>query len=230
MARILYELKGKDDRRFSPYCWRSRFALAHKGLEVEYAPVRFCDKDKIGFSGQTLVPVLVDGDNTVFDSWAIARYLEQHYGEAPTLFGGAIGEAEALFVNGWADRILHPVLVKTIVTDILAHVEPEDRRYFRDSRQKRFGVTLETLVEDRDQRAAHFRALLEPARAALAAQPFLCGDAPAYADYILAGTLQFCRLTSPYPLLEKDDIIYAWRERMLDLFDGLARRAVGAHD
>ena len=34
----LYELAGADEnRRFSPYCWRARMALAHKGLEVESA-------------------------------------------------------------------------------------------------------------------------------------------------------------------------------------------------
>jgi hypothetical protein len=36
MARTLYDLAGADpDLRFSPYCWRTRLALAHKGLEVE---------------------------------------------------------------------------------------------------------------------------------------------------------------------------------------------------
>ena len=35
----LYELAGADEnRRFRPYCWRVRMALAHKGLEVESLP------------------------------------------------------------------------------------------------------------------------------------------------------------------------------------------------
>ena len=72
----LYELAGKDDRRFSPYCWRTRMALEHKGLEYETIPVRFTDKDAIAFSGQERVPVIRDGSNVISDSWAIAEYLE----------------------------------------------------------------------------------------------------------------------------------------------------------
>ena len=33
---------------------------------------------------------------------------------------------------------------------------------------------------------------------------------------------------SPLELLEKDDPVYSWRERMLDLFDGMARKAKAA--
>ena len=39
MAIKLYDLAGaEDDRRFSPYCWRTKMALKHKGLEFETAP------------------------------------------------------------------------------------------------------------------------------------------------------------------------------------------------
>jgi hypothetical protein len=44
----LYELAGADEnRRFSPYCWRIRMALAHKGLDVECIPWRFTEKDAL---------------------------------------------------------------------------------------------------------------------------------------------------------------------------------------
>src|SRR6266446_7829836 len=60
MAIKLYDLAGAEtDRRFSPYCWRARMALAHKGLEVETIPWRFAEKDAIAFSGQGRVPVLI---------------------------------------------------------------------------------------------------------------------------------------------------------------------------
>jgi Glutathione S-transferase, N-terminal domain len=36
MAIKLYDLAAaEDDRRFSPYCWRAKMALKHKGLEFE---------------------------------------------------------------------------------------------------------------------------------------------------------------------------------------------------
>jgi hypothetical protein len=53
MALILYDLAGAEAaRRFSPYCWRSRLAIAHKELPVETMPWRFTDKEVIAFSGR----------------------------------------------------------------------------------------------------------------------------------------------------------------------------------
>ena len=91
MTIQLYELAGKDDRRFSPYCWRARMALEHKGLDYETVPVRFTDKDLIAFSGQERIPVVRDGDNVVSDSWDIAEYLERQYPDKASLFGGGVG-------------------------------------------------------------------------------------------------------------------------------------------
>ena len=67
MTRKFYDLEYSDGRRFSPYCWRTRFALAHKGLEAESVPVRMTDKETIAFSGSKTVPVLVDGETVVPD-------------------------------------------------------------------------------------------------------------------------------------------------------------------
>jgi glutathione S-transferase len=64
-------------------------------------------------------------------------------------------------------------------------------------------------------------------RQTLKAQPYLGGDAPNYADYIVFGGFQWARVTSPFRLLEQDDPIYAWREKLLDAFDGMARRSPG---
>lgn len=49
MSLQLYDLAGAEsERRFSPYCWRTKLALAHKCLAVETIPWRFTDKDMIG--------------------------------------------------------------------------------------------------------------------------------------------------------------------------------------
>ena len=49
----LYELAAlEDDRCFSPYCWRIKMALAHKGLSYETIPWRFTEKAEIALSGQ----------------------------------------------------------------------------------------------------------------------------------------------------------------------------------
>ena len=228
MARKLYELVGTEsDRPFSPYCWRTRMALAHKGLDVESVPWRFTDTEAIAFSGQGKVPVLVDGDKVVSDSWKIAVYLEDSYPDAPSLFDGLTSRAMAGFFNNWVDTAVNAALIRIVLTDVHAHIGPADQAYFRTSREKRFGTTLEAVVEDSDAKIAAFRQALQPARQTLAQQPYLGGAALRYADYILFGGFQWARAISPAHLLEPDDPLYAWRERLLDAHGGLARRSKG---
>ncbi|MBV9249247.1 MAG: glutathione S-transferase family protein, partial [Acetobacteraceae bacterium] len=127
MTVTLYDLAGADPAlRFSPYCWRTKMALAHKGLPVETVAWRFTEKDVIAFSGQGRVPVIRDGEAVVSDSWVIAEYLEEQY-PTPTLFGGAAGRAHARFINAWADGVLVPAIARLIVRDILDVVDPKDR-------------------------------------------------------------------------------------------------------
>lgn len=226
MARILYDLAGADpDRRFSPYCWRTKFALAHKGLEAETVPWRFTERDVIAFSGQGRVPVLVDGERTVFDSWAIANYLEDAYPDRPSLFGGEAGRAVSRLVNAWADTALTGPIARLVLIDIFERIHEKDRAYFRQSREQRFGKTLEEVSANRDGNLAAVRQALEPLRVTLATQPFVGGKTPLYADYIVIGMLQWARCISPIETLAKDDPIHAWRDRMLDLHGGFARLA-----
>ena len=228
MSLQLYDLAGTEpQRRFSPYCWRTKLALAHKALAVETVPWRFTDKDVIAFSGQGRVPVLVDGDKVVSDTWAIATYLEETYSDHPSLFGGAAGKALARFVNSWADNVVAPGIARLVLMDIYAHLHERDRAYFRETREKRFGMKLEAVSADRDTRVVAFRQSLEPMRVMLAAQPFFAGDTPNYADYIVFGCFQWSRCISEFQLLTADDPVAAWRARLLAAFDGLARDAPG---
>jgi glutathione S-transferase len=41
------------------------------------------------------------------------------------------------------------------------------------------------------------------------------------------GPFQWARAISPFKLLAEDDAIYAWREKMLDAFNGMARNSAG---
>ncbi len=229
MARTLYDLAAADDkRRFSPYCWRIKMALAHKELEVETVPWRFTEKDVIAFSGQRRVPVLVDGDKVVADSWAIANDLEDRYPERKSLFGDVSAHSPTLFVASWVDGVLQPAIAQFILADIYAHLHEKDKVYFRESREKRVGTTLEEFCANRDEGVVQFRTtVLAPLRPALGSKPFLGGTGPTYADYAVFGAFQWARATSPFQLLEPNDPVAAWRERMLDLYGGLARNSVG---
>ena len=225
MTLRLYDLAGADpDRRFSPYCWRTRLALAHKGLAVETVPWRFTEKAEIAASGQGLVPVLVDGDRWVSDSWTIANYLEDTYPDRPSLFGGAAARSLTRYYSVLADGLVAAIF-PFIALDILDRIAAEDRDYFRASREKRVGMTLEAFVAGREAKLAAFRASLTPLRRTLTAQPYFAGDEPLYADYAVFGPFQWARCISPFELLEKDDPVRLWRDRLLDRFGGLARKS-----
>ncbi|WP_226801634.1 glutathione S-transferase N-terminal domain-containing protein [Alkalilimnicola sp. S0819] len=216
----LFELAGTDDRRFSPYCWRSRFALAHKGLKPRITAIRYTDKAAIAFSGQDKVPVVADGERVVSDSWAIACYLEERYPHAPSLFGGEGGRQLAHFFNLWCDTQINARLVRAVALDLHDRLQPEDRSYFRRTREQRFGMRLEDAQAERPRLLEEIHQALSPVRALLAEQAWLHGETPAYADYILLGTFQWIRAISALDPLADDRPLRNWRER------GLARLGV----
>ncbi|MFC7398317.1 glutathione S-transferase family protein [Chelatococcus sp. GCM10030263] len=225
----LYELAGADpELRFSPHCWKTRMALAHKGIEAERRPWRFTDKEDIAFSGQGLVPVLVDDGEAVSDSWRIAEHLESRYPDRPSLFGGEAAQPVSRFVNSWADSVLVPAISRVILIDIDGIIHEKDRDYFRSSREQRYGMRLEEVVSDREARLAELGRALAPLRTILRHQPFIAGNSPLYADYCAFGPFMWARCVSTTELLAPDDPVFAWRERLLDAFEGLARSAQSA--
>jgi len=230
MTIRLYDLAGaEEDRRFSPFCWRIKMALAHKGLAVDEVPWRFTQKDAIGFTEQPRVPVIIDtanGDKTVWDSWNIALYLDQAYPQNP-LFTENSGQAATYFFKAWAERTLHPGVAKQVLLDVYNHLHDMDRDYFRTTREKVFGMSLEEVVATADETLPAFQASLAPMRATLEQYAFLGGDTPSFADHVAFGPFAWARAVSEKTLLSGDDAVHAWRERMLDQYDGFARRAPG---
>jgi glutathione S-transferase len=228
MTLKLYELVGTDAARpFSPFCWRTRMALAHKGLAADTIPWRFTEKAAIAPHGSEKVPVLLHGEKPVVDSWGIANYLEDAFPDRSSLFGGEGGRAVMRMLNWWGDITVVGGIFPLVVADIPTHLAANDAAYFRASREARLGKPLEEVVAVRDKGVVNFRKSLDPLRLTLKTQSYLGGAAPNYADYIVFGGFQWARVVSPFKLLEADDPVYAWRERLLDAFDGLARKSPG---
>lgn len=225
----MIDLAAGDDRiRFSPYCWRTKLALTHKGLDFEARPWRFTDHAMLAPTGSTRVPVIRDAAREpgrwIADSWQIALHLDATYPEKPLMRDDG-ARAAARLVASWCDMALHPAISRFAVLDIHDAIDPGDRAYFRQSREQRFGKTLEEVSANRDGNLAAVRRALEPLRATLATQSFVGGEKPLYADYIVIGMLQWARCISPIETLAKDDPVHAWRDRMLDLHGGFARLA-----
>ncbi|WP_374572235.1 glutathione S-transferase N-terminal domain-containing protein [Phenylobacterium sp.] len=226
MATVLFDLAASDPAvRFSPYCWRIRLALAHKAVKAETLAWRFTDKEAIAPSGQTTAPVLVDNGRWIGGSLQIADHLEAAYADAPTLFGGPTGRALTEFFHSWADAVLLPGVFSLIALDVLQRLAPQDQPYFRASRERFLGTSIEVYASARDTRISGVRESWRPLRQALRRQLFLGGEARHYADYIAFAAFQWARCMSPYAVMDDTDPLVDWRERMLDLHDGLARSA-----
>ncbi|MDA1100001.1 MAG: glutathione S-transferase family protein [Proteobacteria bacterium] len=227
MTIEFYDLAGQDGRNFSPYCWRTRMALAHKGLDFEHRGTAFTAIAAAGGTAHRTVPIIVDAGKMISDSSRIADYLEAQYPDRPSLFGGEAGHALCKFVHSWTNAVVHPGVARSVVHDIYDHVRDEDRDYFRTSREKVFGQPLAAVQAGREDRLEAFRADLYPLRLTVRAQAFLGGERANYADYIVFGAFQWARSISDFRILADDDPILAWFRRCGELFDGLGRQAPG---
>ncbi|MBT3930004.1 MAG: glutathione S-transferase family protein [Rhodospirillaceae bacterium] len=224
MTIRLYDLVGRDDRRFSSNCCKTLYALAHKGLACETVPTRFTDISSIGDGSFSTIPVIEDGDTRLGDSWEIAMYLEATYPDAPSLFGGAAGIEYARFIARWVETRTHPLVMTMIVHDIYEGLDPADQPYFWESRTKRLGRPIDEVPVGREDRLPELRARLEPIRRIVADQLFLGGTSPIYADYVAMASFIWARKTSPFALVDAGDPVHAWMHRCLDLYGGLLRQ------
>src|SRR5882762_7374366 len=198
-------------------------ALKHKGLDFASQPVKMSDKAAIAFSGGKTVPIVKDGETVVRDSWKIAEHLEARYPDAPSLFGGAIGRGVTHAFNVWVDRVLVLPMLGVIVADVHERVDPADAQYFRDSMEKILKMKLEEARKERAEAMARLTRTLEPMQALLKRQPWIAGEHPAYADYVLFSIFQWARVMSPQEILQPDNPLHGWRERVLELHEGFAR-------
>lgn len=208
----------------------ARFAGPRKWPSPTRGPIipwRLTEKDVIADSGQGAVPVLQVGDRMIADSWAIAEYLEETYPNRPSLFGCDMGKAQARFFQAWVEQTVRSQLAPIIIQDLYNHVHEKDRDYFRETRTMRFGKPLEEFADNGPEQVKAFQDSLAPARQILTRQAYICGDSPGYADYFLIGVFQWARCSCPTILLTEDDPVFAWRDRMHNLFDGLAGNARG---
>ena len=229
MTRLLYALSGADrTRQFSPHVWKTVMSLAHKGLSYETVPVGFTEIPAIEDGSTATVPLLRDGDRLVRDSFDIALYLDEAYPDRPSLFGGEGGRAMARFIESWSQSALHMAVTRIAILDIHNLLEPTDQTYFRRSREERLGASLEDIAAAGKAEIEGFSKRLQPLRNMLKIQPFIGGEGPLFADYIVFGALQWLRTTAGTKVLEEGDAVAGWFARCLDLHGGVGHRVTAA--
>ncbi|MGQ7794363.1 glutathione S-transferase N-terminal domain-containing protein [Faunimonas sp. B44] len=229
MTVRLYELCGADrSLLFSPYCWRVRFALAHKGVAHETVPTAFTEVGTIGDGAFRSVPVLEEDGHLIAESFDIALHLEAEHPDRPALFENAAAVAAARFVEGWSMFQLHPAIAPMIISRIHDLLAPADQAYFRSSREARYRTTLEAFTTGVDANRESFAKALATVRHALARHEWLGGAEPRYADHVVLGSLMWLYTIHGELPLAADDPVLSWFGRGLDLYGGIGRAAVTA--
>lgn len=227
MSRILYELALADvGVRPSPYCWTVKFALLHKGLPFETKPLGFADKSAYPDPAYGKVPILVENGETIRDSAVITQWLDRKHPENPLVVSKA-ERAASEFYAAWLQSALFPALTPLMVLRICAVAAEEDRAYYRQTREARFGKTLEEIAATPGA-AGKVEAALNVLAAPLSSHRYLGGAAPNLSDYIVMGPLMWQRAATTTELYVTPEPVAQWRERMLDLFGGYARSARSA--
>ncbi|PCH48120.1 MAG: beta-aryl ether-cleaving protein [Hyphomicrobiales bacterium] len=226
MAIKIYELCGKDETRlFSPHCWKTRLSLAHKGLDWDTIPTQFVDVAGLEGGEKRTVPTIRDGDTVLHESYQIACYLEDQYPDKPSLFNGEGGKELSKFLISWSQGTLHPLVAQLCMLDIHNLLDDENRAFFRKSREAMFGITLEEFDQKFAKDNTNLVKAMLPLENLLKRQPYLGGDTPLFADYVVFGPLQWLRVSASHDVMPKEGAVADWFARLLDMYDGIGRKA-----
>ncbi len=218
----LYDLQLRDGQTISPFVWATKYAIAHKGFEIDIVPGGFTGiMERTGGRSERL-PVIVDDGKWVLDSWLIAQYLDETYPDRPTLIGGKPVEVATKFIESWLWSTVLREWMPNIVQDYRDMVLDVDWDYITKTRTPP-GKTLEEVQAGREDRLPLIPPKLELLRTALRETPWLGGDSPNYTDYRALSVFLFMAAVATTPVLTDDDPIRDWVDRGFDLYGGLGR-------
>ncbi|XP_055817440.1 glutathione S-transferase 2-like isoform X3 [Solanum dulcamara] len=131
--------------------WRVRFALNLKGLSYEYRAVNLDKGEQFTSEFDKLnplhyVPVLVDGDVVISDSYAILLYLEEKYHQRPLLPVEPQLRALNLQAASIISSNMQPLHMLSVLRYMEERVGPEEKQLWAKFHiQKGFGA-LEKLL------------------------------------------------------------------------------------
>jgi glutathione S-transferase len=190
---------------FSTNVERVALAAGHKGVAIEWVDVDPGDRAAIReVSGQTLVPVLVDGDEVVSDSPVIVDWLERRFPEPPLFPADPARRVEVRVFVDWFNNVWKRP--PNLIADEEEKPSP-DRALIAElaARMRGYVPLFEDLLDGRDYLFGQFGA------ADVFAFPFL--------KYAVFGTLpgdenRFHHILVEHQPVAADSPLRAWAERV----------------
>ena len=218
-----FDLALSHGATISPFVWATKYAIAHKGLDMEVVPGGFTGiMERTGGQSERL-PAIVDDGEWVLDSWLIAEHLDRKYPDRPTL----IGDPSVKVLTQFIETGLWQTAISPWMTCYLKNYRdwsvPEDHAYVTESRERMFGRKIEDIVVGREDRLPQVPPKLELLRGILKEHKWLGGESPNYADYRALAVFLFCASVADTPPLTADDPLRDWIDRGFDLYGGLGR-------
>ncbi len=219
-----YDLALSTGATISPFVWATKYALKHKGFDLDVVPGGFTGiPERTGGMTERL-PAIVDDGKWVLDSWGIVEYLDQTYPERPVLIPHPSVAAVTRALDAWFWGVASGPWMRCFCVNYRDLSVPQDHEYITYSREKMLGKSLEEMQQGWEDRLPQISANLEPLRIALREVPFLGGETPNYADYRILGSILFtASVCKTSPALAADDPLRPWIESLLDMYDGLGR-------
>ncbi|MFC4254809.1 glutathione S-transferase family protein [Altererythrobacter xixiisoli] len=218
-----YDIAISTGATISPFVWSTKYALAHKGFDIDLVPGGFTGiSERTGGKTERL-PAIVDDGKWVLDSWGIVEYLDTTYPDRPALIPHPSVAPMVRALDAWFWRVATGPWMRCYCADYRDLSNPEDHEYITHSREIMIGMKLEDRQAGREDRLPLISADLEPLRIVLREEKWLGGETPNYADYRILGSILFTASVCKIPALAEDDPLRDWIERCRDLFGGLGR-------
>ncbi len=220
----LYDLQLASGCTISPFVWSTKYALKHKGFEIEIIPGGFTGILERTGGRSERVPVIVDDGHWVLDSWTIAEYLDAKYPERPMLFEGESMKVLTRLTEYWLWQTAIRPWFSCYIQDYRDLSLPRDHAYVTRTREAILGGRkLEDVQAGREERLPQVPPTLEPLRQMLKESKWLGGSMPNYADYRALAVFLWTASVATTPPLTEDDPLRDWLDRGFDLYGGLGR-------
>ena len=215
MAVTVYQLEH------SPYCIPITAALRALGVKFRTVQVSYGDRTPIFrlTEGQYhQVPVLVDGDEVVFesapDTLDVAHFVDQLWAGG-RLFPEAVDGLQRILiphleneVEGVTFRLVDPGFYDMMTDD-------RERMFMLRFKERKFGRgCLDAWRKQAKALRAQTEALLTPYDLMVQHRAFLLGEAPVYADYALLGIIGNLTYRGINKLPPKLGALRAWKKRI----------------